>query len=101
MPLEALRLTTNFRSQAGIVDWVNATFPRLLPAAEDEILGAVPYSPSAAHHAALDGDAVCWHLFDERADEAQRVLDMAKFASTTYTPPGGPKDWHPEFESSD
>ena len=44
VPLEALRLTTNFRSQAGIVDWVNATFPRVLPAMEDEISGSVPYS---------------------------------------------------------
>ena len=42
--LEALQLTTNFRSQAGIVDWVNATFPRVLPPLEDETLGAVPYA---------------------------------------------------------
>jgi ATP-dependent exoDNAse (exonuclease V) beta subunit len=80
VPLDALRLATNFRSQAGIVDWVNATFPRVLPAAEDETLGAVPYSPSIAHHTPLDGDPVCWHLFDERADEAQRVVEIAQAA---------------------
>jgi uncharacterized protein with GYD domain len=34
-------------------------------------------------------------------EEAHRVLDMAKFAATAYAPPGGPKDWHPEFESAD
>jgi ATP-dependent helicase/nuclease subunit A len=78
--LEALTLSTNFRSQAGIVDWVNATFPRVLPAAEDETRGAVPYAPSVAHHAALDGDAVRWHLFDERADEARRVVEIVRGA---------------------
>ena len=80
VPLEPLRLATNFRSQAGIVDWVNATFPQVLPGAEDEISGAVPYSPSTAHHAVLDGEAVRWHLFDERADEAQRVVGIAQAA---------------------
>lgn len=34
-------------------------------------------------------------------DEAQRVLDLAKFAQTTYAPPGGPRDWHHEFENHD
>ena len=80
VPLEALRLTTNFRSQAGIVDWVNATFPRVLPAMEDEISGSVPYSSSVAHHAAQAGEAVRWHLFDQRADEARRVVEIAQAA---------------------
>jgi len=31
--------------------------------------------------------------------EAQRVLDLAKFASTEYTPPGGPSGWFSDFES--
>ena len=80
VPLEALRLTTNFRSQAGIVDWVNATFPQVLPVVEDEISGAVPYSPSVAHHAAQEGDAVRWHLFGERNDEARRVVEIVRKA---------------------
>ncbi len=82
--LEPLRLTTNFRSQAGIVDWVNATFPQVLPGAEDETSGAVPYSPSVAHHAAQEGEAVRWHLFDARADEAQRVVELARAARAEY-----------------
>jgi len=85
VPLEPLRLATNFRSQAGIVDWVNATFPQVLPGAEDEISGAVPYSPSVAHHAAQNGEAVRWHLFDERADEAQRVVEIAQAARASKT----------------
>ena len=80
VPLGPLRLATNFRSQAGIVDWVNATFPQVLPGTEDETSGAVPYSPSVAHHERQDGDPVCWHLFDERANEAQRVVEIARSA---------------------
>lgn len=31
--------------------------------------------------------------------EAQRVLDMAKFAATDYAPPGGATQWHADYES--
>ena len=30
--------------------------------------------------------------------DAQRVLDLAKFASTDYAPPGGARQWHSDFE---
>lgn len=33
--------------------------------------------------------------------EAERVLDMAKFASSDYAPPGGPRVWHTDYESHD
>src|SRR5712672_3193948 len=55
--LEPLTLSTNFRSQQGIVEWVNASFSRVLPAAEDETSGAVVYSPSSANEPALPGPA--------------------------------------------
>jgi len=87
VPFDRLLLTTNFRSQAGIVDWVNATFPHMLPRTEDEISGAVPYSPSVAHHPARDGDAVRWHLFDTRGDEANRVIELVRAARAQN--PGG------------
>lgn len=31
--------------------------------------------------------------------EAQRVLDMAKFAASEYAPPGGSTPWHVDYES--
>jgi uncharacterized protein with GYD domain len=31
--------------------------------------------------------------------EALRVLELAKFASTDYAPPGGPRAWFSDFES--
>jgi len=31
--------------------------------------------------------------------EAERVLNMAKSASSDYTPPGGTRQWHSDYES--
>jgi len=78
--LESLALATNFRSQAGIVDWVNASFLRILPQAEDETSGAVPYSPSVARHPALPGEAVTWHAPVDHASEAAQVVELVQQA---------------------
>jgi uncharacterized protein with GYD domain len=32
-------------------------------------------------------------------EEALRVLELAKFASADYAPPGGPRAWFSDFES--
>ncbi|MEW6728344.1 MAG: UvrD-helicase domain-containing protein [Pseudomonadota bacterium] len=61
--LAPLTLTTNFRSQAGVVDWVNAVFPRVLAERENIAEGAVPYTPSSAHHPKAEGEAVRLCLF--------------------------------------
>ncbi|MGE8601704.1 nuclease/helicase [Bordetella trematum] len=59
--LEFLQLTDNFRSQGGVVEWVNRCFSGLLPAANDAAAGAIRYSASAAFHPALEGPAVTFH----------------------------------------
>ena len=59
--LEALELSANFRSQAGIVDWVNQAFRQVMPEAEDIGSGAVAYTESRAVHPRLPGDAVEIH----------------------------------------
>jgi ATP-dependent exoDNAse (exonuclease V) beta subunit len=46
VPLEFLRLAVNFRSQQGIVDWINQRFPDVLPADDNVTGGAVSYAPS-------------------------------------------------------
>ena len=61
VPLESLQLAANFRSQAGLVDWVNNAFATVMPKTEDIAAGAVPYNASQAVHAALDGAAVSVH----------------------------------------
>ena len=76
--LEPVRLSANFRSQAGIVDWINAVFAPMMPAHEDAAAGAVPYAPSAAVHPSLPGSAVEVHPFFDGDDEgeATRVVEL-------------------------
>jgi ATP-dependent exoDNAse (exonuclease V) beta subunit len=81
--LEPLTLTTNFRSQAGVVDWVNAFFPAVLPSRPDEASGAVPYSPSTLHKPAEPGVAVEWHCSYERGAEAEKTVEIVRAARGT------------------
>jgi ATP-dependent exoDNAse (exonuclease V) beta subunit len=76
--LHPVVLTSNFRSQAGIVDWVNGAFTRVMPPAEDVVSGAVPYTASSAVRPALQGEAVITHplLGDDGEEEARRVADI-------------------------
>ena len=74
--LQPIRLTANFRSQSGIVDWVNTTFAQVMPQQEEIAIGAVPYTASIATRAALPGAAVSVHpgFNDGRAGEAATVV---------------------------
>ena len=78
--LEPIELSTNRRSQAGLVKWFNGSFPRVLPAQEDQTSGAVPYLPASEFEPALPGDAVSWHAFYDKVLEAERVVSIAKEA---------------------
>lgn len=42
--LEPLTLTSNFRSQPALVEWVNRTFPSVLPRRDDAVRGAVAFT---------------------------------------------------------
>ena len=53
--LVPLTLSANFRSRAGIVNWVNGAFGAVMPASDDMATGAVSYAPSQAVRA--DGEA--------------------------------------------
>ncbi|PSJ16246.1 UvrD-helicase domain-containing protein [Nitrosomonas supralitoralis] len=61
VPLEFLRLAVNFRSQQGIIDWINQNFPHVLPPDDNVVSGAVSYAPSTAFHPQLQADAVTVH----------------------------------------
>jgi len=82
--LESIALSANFRSQAGIVEWVNAAFSRVFPQEEDVTAGAVAYRSSVAVHPALAGDAVTVHAFvaparaNAREAEAERVVRIVR-----------------------
>jgi ATP-dependent helicase/nuclease subunit A len=78
----SLQLTVNFRSQAGVVGWVNDAFSVCMPQIEDIAMGAVTHAAATAFHEAESGDAVSLHaLFDDRAadeseTEAARVVSL-------------------------
>jgi len=76
--LEPLELSANFRSQAGIVDWVNRAFVRVMPEFDDIASGAVAYTESKAVHAQLQGAAVEVHarIAGGEAGEAAQVADI-------------------------
>ncbi|HEX7053459.1 MAG TPA: UvrD-helicase domain-containing protein [Burkholderiales bacterium] len=80
--LERLSLTTNFRSQPGLVEWFNAAFPRILPRAAERSTGAVPYAAATVHpeKAALPGEPVTWHHVADRAAEARTIVELVRQA---------------------
>ncbi len=59
--LKPVNLSVNFRSQQGVVQWVNQVFPQIMPERADLQTAAVPYTRSYAHHEKLPGDAVVFH----------------------------------------
>ncbi len=80
--LEPISLQVNFRSQEGIVEWVNRAFARAFPALEDVAAGAVTYAPAVAYHPARAAPAVTLHPIMGRDDarEAEQVVALVKQA---------------------
>ena len=80
--LKLLRLSRNNRSCAPVVDWINAGFPALFPAADEPLRGEIAYREFVATREALPGAGVSVHaLFAEKGEgeaaarlEAQRVV---------------------------
>ncbi len=80
--LEPLSLSSNFRSQQGIIDWVNQHFTDILPAHSDKVSGAVSYAASSPVKPSEPGQAVSVHPFIGRDDqaEAQQVTTLVNHA---------------------
>jgi ATP-dependent exoDNAse (exonuclease V) beta subunit len=80
--LSPVSLFANFRSQRGIVDWVNATFASIMPQRENISTGSVRYSPSVAVRPELPDAAVSVHpLFnDDQAAEGAKVVEIVACA---------------------
>lgn len=81
--LENLDLSVNFRSQTGIVDWVNSAFENAFPLADDISRGAVRYSPSIGFKPKWDVTAVETHVVIDSPDrlaEADKVVSLVRSA---------------------
>ncbi len=78
--LEPLTLTANFRSQAGLVQWVNQTFAPMFPPENDPVFGAIRYEPSEPWHAASAEPAVRWHVQTDEPTACEQVVQIARGA---------------------
>ena len=76
--LQPIVLCANFRSQSGVVDWVNHAFSQIMPIDEDVAAGAVSYAHSVATHLALPGEAVSvYPLFNKsHVAEANQIVEI-------------------------
>ena len=95
VPLEPLQLSVNFRSEPGLIDWVNATFPLIFPERGDPELGAVPYARSAAWQSTFPGEDahsaknVTLYPFVGRDDVAEAELVMSVIRQARRDDPCG------------
>lgn len=75
LAMEPLELTRNFRSQAGVVDWVNRVFARILPRQDVPERGEVSHTRAEAVHPPLSDEPVSVHLFEDDDDPGVREAD--------------------------
>ncbi|MCW8886976.1 MAG: UvrD-helicase domain-containing protein [Motiliproteus sp.] len=81
--MTAADLSVNFRSQSGVVEWVNQIFAQAFPAEDDISRGAVSYENSNAFNPPLADPAVSVDVFldfPDRQAEAQRILELVNQA---------------------
>jgi ATP-dependent exoDNAse (exonuclease V) beta subunit len=78
--LERLTLRVNFRSTEPIVEWVNDCFSRVLPAADQPLLGAVAFEPSVSRPGTPCEGGVRVHAISSEASEAEaeRVVEIVR-----------------------
>ena len=77
LPLARLRLSANFRSQPGVVEWFNAAFTRIFPRRADLLRGAVPFASSVALRDADGEGGVDVTVCDDAEQEAEAAAAEA------------------------
>lgn len=87
--LQHLALNANFRSEAGVVQWVNDTFGGAFPAQDDACRSQVSYRAATAVRAAGGGTAVETHAFAGTAAREREVIFVCDAIATTLDAPGG------------
>ena len=77
--LNYLALRSNFRSEAGIVSWVNASFQQAFPAVDEAAKGRVAFASAVAVKPPGHAPAVTMHGFcgeDARNSEVELICDQ-------------------------
>ncbi len=80
IPLEALRLTVNFRSQQNLVEWVNDSFKIIFPKQDDLITSAVSYSEAVAFDkTASNNNVKVYPQYNQvHAKESKNIVEIIK-----------------------
>ncbi len=86
IPLETLRLAINFRSESGLVEWVNTSFKSIFPKQDDLISGGVSYSDAVAFDKTTSNNNVRVYPLYGRSHkkEAQHVIDIIQEIQRHY-----------------
>ncbi len=87
MPIESLTLTTNFRSQELVIDWINEYFSSAFPSQEDPSLGAVTYTKSVSVKRSTQKAAVNFFGYsgdDYGSFEARRICEICKQVKSNH-----------------
>lgn len=82
--LDRVTLTTNFRSDPGVVGWFNDTFRRIFPATPDAYSSTVTFVPSVAHNDPKPDAAVQVHPMLDGQDQAE-AREVVRIVSETQT----------------
>jgi len=85
--LEPVDLQVNFRSQQGVVEWVNRSFQTIFPADNNSHRGAVRYSPSTSFKPALDMAPVQSHIVayhDSSGSRKEEAIIAASIVEKTH-----------------
>ena len=80
LPVANLVLSRNFRSQAGLVEWVNAVFPHILGLGSDPWRGTVGFARADATRDALPGPAATVEAFVDGQREAEAIVGRVRAA---------------------
>jgi ATP-dependent helicase/nuclease subunit A len=105
IPLQALRLTANFRSQANLVHAINHTFEALFPSLEEVVrsrnTAEVPFVDATPVREATEAMSMEWHAFDsgetstaaEAKNQARAIRSNIERWLATPLPKGRTKPW--------
>lgn len=87
IPLEALKLSVNFRSQSNLVEWVNNSFKTIFPNQDDLITSAVAYSEAVAFDTTkTDNNVTVYPQYNRSGKtESEKVVTLLKEIKQQYS----------------
>lgn len=84
VPLTPLELSSNFRSTATVVDWVNQQFQLIFPQQEDIESGAISFHPSKHVKPADENSGIFAFQYENRQAEAQALVQWVRHELDHY-----------------